>query len=204
MSDIVILASRILMAVFIVYGSLKFMDVSSIINNPGTKRFMDLVASGAAAPTWLVSDCGARAVRQLGDPDRWVACALVAWVVIATALSHPFWTMEGTARAANQANFYKNLAIMAAYLLLAITGAGRYSLDHRAASAPSKAAGGIGLGAPASSTSHCRAMTKSVGCLSPRRCLRWPDSRGRKSPETCRSMSGIDSNWSSTCLHALQ
>jgi hypothetical protein len=52
MSDIVILASRILMsAVFIVYGSLKFMDVSSIINNPGTKRFMDLVASGAAAPT---------------------------------------------------------------------------------------------------------------------------------------------------------
>ena len=49
MSDIVILASRILMsAVFVVYGSLKFMDVSSIINNPGTKRFMDLVASGAA------------------------------------------------------------------------------------------------------------------------------------------------------------
>jgi len=76
----------------------------------------------------------------IGIKTRWVACALVAWVVIATALSHPFWTMEGTARAANQANFYKNLAIMAAYLLLAITGAGRYSLDHRAASAPSKAA----------------------------------------------------------------
>jgi hypothetical protein len=55
------------------------------------------------------------------------------------ALKSPFWTMEGAARAANQANFYKNLAIMAAYLLLAITGAGRYSLDHRAASAPSKA-----------------------------------------------------------------
>ena len=67
-------------------------------------------------------------------------CALVAWVIIATALGHPFWTMEGAARAANQANFYKNLAIMAAYLLLAITGAGRYSLDHRPASAPTKAA----------------------------------------------------------------
>jgi putative oxidoreductase len=75
-----------------------------------------------------------------GIKTRWVACALVAWVVIATALGHPFWTMEGAARAANQANFYKNLAIMAAYLLLAITGAGRYSLDHRAVSAPSKAA----------------------------------------------------------------
>jgi len=42
MSDIVILVSRILMsAVFILYGSLKFMDVTSIISNPGTKRFME-------------------------------------------------------------------------------------------------------------------------------------------------------------------
>ena len=48
MSDVVILLSRILMsAVFIVYGSMKFVDVTSILNNPGTKRFMDLVASGA-------------------------------------------------------------------------------------------------------------------------------------------------------------
>jgi len=47
----------------------------------------------------------------IGIKTRWVACALVAWVVIATAVGHPFWTMEGTARAANQANFYKNLAI---------------------------------------------------------------------------------------------
>lgn len=53
MSDIVIFLSRVLMsAVFIVYGALKFMDVSSIINSAGTKRFMDLIASGAPAPTW--------------------------------------------------------------------------------------------------------------------------------------------------------
>ena len=46
MSDVVILASRALMsAVFIVFGSLKFIDVSSIVDNPGTKRFMDLVAA---------------------------------------------------------------------------------------------------------------------------------------------------------------
>jgi len=54
MSDIVIFISLILMsAVFIVYGTLKFMDVSSIINSPGTKRFMDLIASGAPVPAWL-------------------------------------------------------------------------------------------------------------------------------------------------------
>jgi putative oxidoreductase len=145
MSDIVILVSRILMsAVFIVYGSLKFMDVASIVNNPGTKRFMDLVASGAAAPTWLgyviaaIELFGGLAIL-IGVKTRWVAWAFVVYVIIVTALGHPFWTMEGAARAANQANFYKNLAIMAAYLLLTVTGAGRYSVDHRRALVPSKA-----------------------------------------------------------------
>jgi putative oxidoreductase len=146
MSDIVILLSRILMsAVFIVYGSMKFMDVTSILNNPGTKRFMDLVASGAAAPTWLgyviaaIELFGGLAIL-IGVKTRWVAWAFVVYVIIITALAHPFWTMEGAARAANHANFYKNLAIMAAYLLLAITGAGRYSVDHRSALVPANAA----------------------------------------------------------------
>jgi putative oxidoreductase len=146
MSDVVILVSRILMsAVFIVYGSLKFMDVTSIVNNPGTKRFMDLVASGAAVPTWLgyviaaIELFGGLAIL-IGVKTRWVAWAFVVYVIIVTALGHPFWTMEGAARAANQANFYKNLAIMAAYLLLAVTGAGRYSVDHRRALVSSQAA----------------------------------------------------------------
>jgi putative oxidoreductase len=146
MSDVVILLSRILMsAVFIVYGSMKFVDVTSILNNPGTKRFMDLVASGAAAPTWLgyliaaIELFGGLAIL-IGIKTRWIAWAFVVYVIIVTALAHPFWIMDGAARAANQANFYKNLAIMAAYLLLAITGAGRYSVDHRAALVPAKAA----------------------------------------------------------------
>jgi putative oxidoreductase len=144
MPDFVILVSRILMsAVFIVYGSLKFMDVATITNNPGTKRFMDLVASGAAAPTWLgyliaaIELFGGLAIL-VGVKARWVAVILVLWLITVTLLGHPFWTMDGAARAANQANFYKNLAIMGAYLLLALTGAGRYSFDHRAAALPSR------------------------------------------------------------------
>lgn len=132
-------------AVFIVYGSLKFINVASIVNSPGTKRFMDLVASGAAVPTWLgyviaaIELFGGLAIL-IGVKTRWVAWAFVVYVIIVTGLAHSFWTMEGAARATNQANFYKNLAIMAAYLLLAITGAGRYSVDHRRALVPSNAA----------------------------------------------------------------
>jgi putative oxidoreductase len=41
--------------------------------------------------------------------------------------------MEGAARGLNQVNFYKNLAILGGYLLLAITGPGRYAVDGRSA-----------------------------------------------------------------------
>ena len=146
MPDIVILLSRILMsAVFIVYGWMKFANVTGILNSEGTKRFMALVASGAPAPTWLgyliaaIELLGGLAIL-IGVKTRWVAGAFVLWVIIVTALGHPFWTLEGAAHAPNMSNFYKNLAIMGAYLLLAVTGAGRYSFDHRSVAVAPKPA----------------------------------------------------------------
>lgn len=135
MSDVVSLISRILMsAVFLVYGYMKLVDVASIVNNPGTKRFMDIVASGAAAPTWLgyliaLIEVVGGVLILVGFKTRYVAWALVAWLILVTLLGHPFWVMEGPPRGPNMANFYKNLGIMAAYLLLAIHGPGRYSVD---------------------------------------------------------------------------
>jgi putative oxidoreductase len=37
--------------------------------------------------------------------------------------------MSGADQLANETNFYKNVSIMAGFLLLYITGAGKYSLD---------------------------------------------------------------------------
>ena len=136
MKDLVSLISRILMsAVFIVYGWMKLMNVDSIVNNPGTKRFVDLVASGATAPTWLgyliaLIEVVGGVLILVGFKTRYVAWALFVWLIIVTAMGHPFWLFEGQARGANMVNFYKNLAIMAAYLLLAIHGPGRYSVDR--------------------------------------------------------------------------
>jgi uncharacterized membrane protein YphA (DoxX/SURF4 family) len=39
--------------------------------------------------------------------------------------------MEGPARAANQGNFYKNLALIGALLLIYVNGPGTCSLEHR-------------------------------------------------------------------------
>jgi putative oxidoreductase len=144
MSDLVALISRLLMSsIFIVYGYLKFADVTTITNLGGTKRFMDMIASGTAAPAWLgyliaALELGGGLAILLGLKTRWVAGALVGYVVVATLLGHPFWVMEGAARAGNEAHFFKNLAIIAAYLLIAMTGAGRYSLDQRLGTQASK------------------------------------------------------------------
>jgi putative oxidoreductase len=135
MSDVVNLISRVLLsAVFIVYGSFKFLDVASITNNPGTKRFMDLIAGGAATPTWLgyliaaIEFFGGIALL-LGIKTRWLAWLFVVWLIVVTYFGHPFWGMEGQPRGANMVNFYKNIAIIGGYLLLAVTGGGRYSVD---------------------------------------------------------------------------
>jgi putative oxidoreductase len=136
MSDFVSLISRLLMSsVFILYGYYKFADVNSILNNAGTKRFMEMVASGAAAPTWLgyliaaIELVGGIAIL-VGIKTRWVAWAIFLYLIPVTYLGHPFWT---TGNPGDKVNFYKNLAIMGAYLLLAIHGPGRYSVDGRPA-----------------------------------------------------------------------
>ena len=60
MSDFVGLISRVLLsAVFILYGYFKLVDVTSILNNPGTKRFMDLVAAGTPTPVTTMAGAGA-------------------------------------------------------------------------------------------------------------------------------------------------
>jgi uncharacterized membrane protein YphA (DoxX/SURF4 family) len=57
------------------------------------------------------------------------AWALAIWLIITTALGYPYWLLEGAARDTAQFHFYENLGIIAAYLMLAVTGPGRYSID---------------------------------------------------------------------------
>jgi putative oxidoreductase len=135
MDDIVILASRIMMsAFFIVYASSELLDVRVFTNHPATKRFMNLLASGAAAPLWfayllasLELLCGLAIL--IGFETHTFAWVLAILLIITTALAYPYWLLEGAARDTAQYHFYKNLCMTAAYLMLAVTGPGRYSID---------------------------------------------------------------------------
>jgi len=137
MSDALNLISRILLsAVFIVYGYLAFADLKAWVNfnQPALKRFFDIVAGGMAPPTWFgyviatIQLVGGLAIL-VGFRTRWVAYAFVAYLILVEFFAHNFWDMQGAARGSNMAHFYKNLAIMGGFLLLALQGAGRYSAD---------------------------------------------------------------------------
>ena len=137
MSDAFNLIARILLsAVFIVFGYLAFSDVSAWLtfNQAALQRFFDLVASGMAPPTWFgyliatIQVLGGLAIL-IGFKTRWIASAFVVYLILVVYFAHNFWDMQGAARGANMAHFYKNLAIMGGFLLLALQGAGRYSAD---------------------------------------------------------------------------
>jgi putative oxidoreductase len=149
MSDVLIAISRALMAaLFIVVGYIEVVDVGTVTNHPGARRFMDLVAAGDATPRWFgyfiagFELFGGLAIL-LGFKTRGVAWAFVVFLLLTTGFVHSFWLLEGAARAATQAHFFKNLAIMGGFLLLAMMGGGRYSLDQvmsKAAASPARAA----------------------------------------------------------------
>jgi putative oxidoreductase len=57
---------------------------------------------------------------------------LMALYTLGTALlGHPFWHLAGAARIENEINFLKNVGLIGGFLLLYLTGAGRYSLDAK-------------------------------------------------------------------------
>jgi putative oxidoreductase len=58
------------------------------------------------------------------------SAALMALYTLGTALiGHRYWTVKGADFVDSLDGFYKDLSIMGGFLLLFITGAGKYSID---------------------------------------------------------------------------
>ena len=58
------------------------------------------------------------------------SAVLVALYSMGTALiGHRYWTMKGADQVDSMEGFYKDLSIMGGFLLLSVTGAGKYSID---------------------------------------------------------------------------
>jgi len=126
-NDELILAARLLLALlFLIFGWRKLKDFSGTVDQmaelgvptpvlaAGVATFMELPVAFAVA---------------VGAFTR-LSAVLMFFYTLGTALiGHRYWTMKGTERVDSMDSFYKNISIMAGFLLLCMTGAGKYSID---------------------------------------------------------------------------
>jgi putative oxidoreductase len=126
-NDELILAARLLLAtLFLIFGWRKLRDVSGTISQmvqlgvpmpvlvAGVATFMELPVAFAIA------------VGAFTRPSA----LLMALYTLGTALiGHRYWTVKGADYVDSMDSFYKNLSIMGGFLLLYITGSGKYSID---------------------------------------------------------------------------
>jgi len=126
-NDAVMLAARLLLtALFLIFGYRKLVDI------PGTKAQM--VEERAPAPVVataisVLMELPVSFAVAVGMFTR-VFALLMAFYTLGTALiGHRYWALKGRAKIDSMDSFFKNLAIIGGFLLLYLTGAGRYSID---------------------------------------------------------------------------
>ena len=126
-NDELILAARLLLAtLFLIFGWRKLRDFSGTVSQmaqlgvptpalaAGVATFMELPVAFAVA---------------VGAFTRPSALLLFLYTLGTALIGHRYWTMTGSERVDNMDGFYKNLGIMGGFLLLFMTGAGKYSID---------------------------------------------------------------------------
>jgi putative oxidoreductase len=132
-SSVVSLFARVLLStIFIIFGFSKIFSFSMFAGMLASKGFP--LATLAMAIAVAIEVLGGLAIL-VGFQTKIVAWIVFLYLIPTTFLFHNFWAMQGAARMDNMAHFFKNVAIMGGFLLLAANGPGRYSIDERKAPA---------------------------------------------------------------------
>ncbi|HEX4503656.1 MAG TPA: DoxX family protein [Scandinavium sp.] len=126
---LLLLIARIaIVALFIIFGYPKILGFS------GTVQYM--ASSGAPMPTLaaiiaVIMEVPAAILIILGFFTRPLAVLFIFYTLGTAVIGHHYWNMSGDAVVPNMINFYKNVSIAGAFLLLAIVGPGSISIDRR-------------------------------------------------------------------------
>jgi putative oxidoreductase len=126
-TDGIILAARVLLAaLFLIFGWRKLVDYSGTVSRMVQDGAPIPVLSAVIAIFMELPVAFAVAVGAFTRPSA----ALLALYTLGTAvIAHRYWTVTGADKVDSMESFYKNLSIMGGFLLLYITGAGKYSID---------------------------------------------------------------------------
>jgi putative oxidoreductase len=123
----VILAARLLLAaLFLIFGWRKLTDYSGTVSR--------MVQDGAPFPVpataiAIVMELPVAFAVAVGAYTRPSAVLPALYTLGSALIAHRYWTMTGANKVDSMESFYKNLSIVGGFLLLCITGAGKYSID---------------------------------------------------------------------------
>ena len=126
-NDELTLAARLLLAtLFLIFGYRKLKDYSGTVSQMVQLGVPMPILAAAVATFMELPVAFAVAVGAFARPSA----LLMFFYTLGTALiGHRYWTVTGPDRVDSMDGFYKNLSIMGGFLLLYITGAGKYSID---------------------------------------------------------------------------
>jgi putative oxidoreductase len=125
---LLLIARLALVALYFIFG------LPKLTNFSGTVQYMTMLSAPlpvlAAAISVLAEVLGAVLIA-IGFFTRPIALILALYTIGTALIGHTYWRMTGDMVEPNMINFWKNISIAAAFILLIITGPGRYSLDRR-------------------------------------------------------------------------
>jgi putative oxidoreductase len=126
-NDEFILAARLLLAtLFLIFGWRKLRDYSGTVSQMVQLGVPTPMLAAAVATFMELPVAFAVAVGAFARPS---ALLLVFYTLGTALIGHHYWTVTGADQVDSMDGFYKNLSIMGGFLLLYVTGAGRYSID---------------------------------------------------------------------------
>jgi putative oxidoreductase len=126
-NDALILTARLLLAaLFLIFGWRKLRDF------PGTiaqMRQLGVPVPTLAAVVATFMELPVAFAVAVGAFARLSALLLVFYTLGTALIGHRYWRLAGVARVDSMDGFYKDFSIMGGFVLLYVTGAGRYSVD---------------------------------------------------------------------------
>jgi len=126
-NDELILAARLLLAtLFLIFGVRKLRDYSGTVDQ--------MVQFGLPTPVLatvvsIFMELPVAFAIAVGAFTRPLALLMALYALGTALIGHRYWTVKDATYVDSLDGFYKDLSIMGGFLLLYMTGAGKYSID---------------------------------------------------------------------------
>ena len=123
------LIGRILVAAIFLWSGIG--KIGGFAGTAGYMASMGLPMAEVLLVVTIIVEIGAALMIIVGYKARIGALALLLWMIPVTLIFHAFWAVPADQVQMQMINFFKNLGLMGAMLLLIGFGPGAYSVDRR-------------------------------------------------------------------------